>query len=306
MKNLRLFILSLVLISVSVFEAAGCLQPAGELVTARPVTVEGVSAAQFMQDFTTHKSREDWMKERSRLENISRYYTFADRNDLAVALLHLGEVKEAITILEAQEKSKPGEYVTAANLGTAYELNGENAKALEWISEGVNRKRESHFGTEWLHVKILETKIALEKDPDWLKTRSVLGADFGTAQKKPASEIFARDFRGQRKNLSEIEAALVYQLHERLEFIKPPEPVMADLLGDLSRVFAVQRTPEHAQAVGDLAFKFGSVPQETQKKEPDIPAEKPSRGYLFYGMLGGVAALVAAGIYVFIRRRNYR
>jgi hypothetical protein len=37
-------------------------------------------------------------------------------------------VKEAVAILEELEDKRPGFYFTAANLGTAYELSGENEK----------------------------------------------------------------------------------------------------------------------------------------------------------------------------------
>jgi len=49
------------------------------------------------------------------------------------------------------------------DLGTAYELAGKNEPALRWIREGLRRNPNSHKGTEWLHVKILEAKIEQEK-----------------------------------------------------------------------------------------------------------------------------------------------
>lgn len=308
MKFLTLVVLSLLVIGVSAFEAAACINVAGRESVGKRLKVEGLSAAEFMKAFTTHDDRAYWQKAREDLEEEAGRRAQLDfaRNNLAVALLHLGEVKQAIAILEELERKDPGRYIVAANLGTAYELNGEDEKALEWIKKGVERNAESHFGTEWLHVKILETKIALAKDPQWLRTHTVLGADFGTNMPRPASEIFATDFQGKRKSLNEIEDALVYQLHERLEFIKPPEPVVADLLNDLSRAFSLLRTPEHARAVGELAIGYGAPPKEAPKKEAsfDIAASNPSRGYLFYGAFAAAAALVAGALYLFVRRRQ--
>ena len=94
-------------------------------------------------------------------------------------------MKEAIELLEELEKKSPGQYAVAANLGTAYELNGDNRKALEWIKKGVERNPESHFGTEWLHVKILEAKIAIEQNPEWLSNHSVLETDFAVSETRP-------------------------------------------------------------------------------------------------------------------------
>src|SRR6185437_11772073 len=94
---------------------------------------------------------------------------FNDRSDYSIALMYLGRSKEAVELLQALENERPGEYFIAANLGTAYELTGNNEEAARWIAEGIRRNPESHEGTEWLHLKILEAKIAQEKDPDYFK-----------------------------------------------------------------------------------------------------------------------------------------
>src|SRR5947207_579426 len=65
-------------------------------------------------------------------------------NDYAVALVFQGRTEEAISFLQEQEKSNPGDYSTAANLGTAYELAGKNELALKWIQEGMHRNPKSH------------------------------------------------------------------------------------------------------------------------------------------------------------------
>src|SRR5688572_8835547 len=44
------------------------------------------------------------------------------RSDQAATLVYKGETAKAIEILTEVEKEKPGEYIVAANLGTAYEL----------------------------------------------------------------------------------------------------------------------------------------------------------------------------------------
>ena len=57
---------------------------------------------------------------------------FTNRNDYAVALVFLGRHDEAISLLQSLEKETPNHYSTAANLGTAYELSGNNELALQW------------------------------------------------------------------------------------------------------------------------------------------------------------------------------
>lgn len=209
-------------------------------------------ANEFMERFTSRGDRDGWVVEGSGGRR-SPMTTSSAALQQSVLYVREGRVPEAIAILEKLEQDEPGMYETASNLGTAYELNGENEKALHWIREGIRRNPDSHFGTEWLHVKILEAKLALAKDPDWLKKNTVLGLD---PNKKSLSSESHAVFDGAKINLDEIETALVYQLHERLFFVKPPDPTVADLLFDLERVFAVTRTSAHASEINKLAMSY--------------------------------------------------
>jgi tetratricopeptide (TPR) repeat protein len=134
--------------------------------------------------------------------------TFVERSDYAAALIYSGQAQKAVDVLLQIEKDFPGHYATASNLGTAYELAGDVDKALHWIKRGVAMNADSHDGTEWLHIAILETKQKLQKDPRWLATHGVID-----------------DYRGQ----DNIEKALEYQLNERLYFIRENDPIMCDL-----------------------------------------------------------------------------
>jgi len=184
------------------------------------------------------------------------------RNDRAVALLHLGQVDEALGILEELEKEKPGLYITAANLGTAYELAGRNEDALRWISEGLKRNPESHQASEWVHVAILKAKLELAKDPAWLQTHTVLGYDFGP-EPRPAPPAQLSDKAAQEK----VAKALEYQLRERFQFIQPTDPTMADLLETLGALRALTISAEHSAAILKLALEYGPAhPERTQAR----------------------------------------
>lgn len=139
------------------------------------------------------------------------HVSYAERIDYSAALLFAGRYGDAVTILIQLEKDFPGKYATASNLGTAYELTGDVDKALEWIKTGMVRNTDSHEGTEWLHVAILETKLKLKADPTWLETNSVLDG----------SQSLPREVK---------ERALEYQLNERLYFIHENDPIMCDLM----------------------------------------------------------------------------
>jgi len=127
----------------------------------------------------------------------------------AVFLMLDGKYKESIEKLLIEEKLHDKSYEVATNLGTAYELLGDNVKAYKWIEEGLKRNPDSHYGTEWLHVKILEAKLELSIDPDFMKNNHVIDVSYSGY------------------NVTE---ALLYQLRERMLFVKPKDPIVADLL----------------------------------------------------------------------------
>lgn len=158
--------------------------------------------------------------------------SLAERIDYGAALLFAGRYVEAVKFLVTLEREQPGQYAVAANLGTAYELSGDVEKAKLWIAKGVERNPLSHFGTEWLHLAILEAKLKLKADPSWLNTHSVLEL----AKDRPRSELAH---------------ALEYQLNERLYFIQRDDPVMCDLMYQAAlatddrakRAFFLQQVP---------------------------------------------------------------
>ncbi|MBI2512800.1 MAG: hypothetical protein HYV96_12550 [Opitutae bacterium] len=137
--------------------------------------------------------------------------SYGARIDYAAALLFAGRFADAVPVLLAIEREHPGQYATASNLGTAYELIGDLDSAKLWIAKGIERNPGSHVGTEWLHLAILEAKQKLKTDPNWLRSHTVLEG--------------VKD-----RTRGEIARALEYQLNERLYFIRRDDPVMCDLM----------------------------------------------------------------------------
>lgn len=231
-----------------------CLQPDGDHYTvASPVELGGLSSFEYVRVLsTTHKSQEYWQKNLASVQQFDKEHPIAGAgNNIAVALVHLGRTAEAIKLLERNEqKFSWKSYSTAANLGTAYELIGNNAKALRWIKEGMARKEDSHYGTEWLHVKILEAKIAIANDKKWLEKNTVLGIDWNTIG-LDLSKVSVTGHDGKIYDAAAIQKALEYQLHERTEFVKPPEPIVGQLLVDLSKLVHVSISPEHGTPTTD-------------------------------------------------------
>ena len=193
-------------------------------------------------------------------------------NDLAVVRIIDGRYSEAIELLRKLDKSHPDLGMTAANLGTALELSGNDVEALQWIREGYRRDPREHVGSEWVHVRILEAKIALAKDPKWLDTHSVLGVQFDSEDLPRTPDPLPVDHTGRTRTISEAFAATGYQLFERVLFVKPPDAVVADLartagdLGLLLRQTEGVKKGNGADRLYETALKYGAGDQPLIKR----------------------------------------
>ena len=254
----RLLLACFVFVIAAAHHAEACIWSYGTDLRGKKVEVEGLEGVDLEVDMLDHDSSINWKAEAFRYKSRAAQTTDPKiKNDYAVTLLHIGETAEAIRILRALEKAKPGNYVTAANLGTALELAGQNAEALQWIREGIRRNKNAHEGTEWLHVRILEAKLALQREPQWLATHSVLGMDFGAADAPQPSRLWPADNTGRRTDMKSVGTALYYQLHERVQFVAPPDPVVASLLFDWANLAALTSTLETADALYQRALAYG-------------------------------------------------
>jgi hypothetical protein len=153
-------------------------------------------------------------------------------NDLAVAYIVTNRAADGIRLLKDMEKIQPGSAKVAANLGTALELSGADQEALLWIRESVRRDPSEHEGSEWVHVRILEAKLALKRDPNWLRTHSVVGWRDG-------QQLLA-DERGLVRSPMDLIAPITWQLRERTQFVDAPDAIVGDLyltLGDIAHSY---------------------------------------------------------------------
>lgn len=230
----------------------------------------------------TQPSR-NWAYIKEKLGRNLATASLEQQNDYAVALIHLGELKAALAVLIRIEQARPGLYATATNLGTAYELLGKNEQALSWIRAGIRRNPQSHEGSEWIHVAILEAKLALAKDPTWLQTHSVLGLEQGTGRLPTQPRKAARGNRGQLLAPGETAAAIHLQLTERMQFVRPPDPIVGDLLFDYANLLMLTDIVENATVLYELALKYETPRAELARKrlsrarELTIAAKKRAR-----------------------------
>jgi len=197
-------------------------------------------------------------------------------NDLAVVRIINGRHAEAIALLRELDKTHPDLGMTAANLGTALELSGNDREALEWIREGYRRDPREHVGSEWVHVKILEAKIAFATDPRWLDTHSVLGVQFGSEDMPRMPDPLPVDHTGRTRSLEDAFGASGYQLFERALFVKPPDAVVADLarsagdLGLLLRQSGGAKKGNGARRHYEMAIEYGSTDRSRITRRMEI------------------------------------
>lgn len=176
-------------------------------------------------------------------------------SDEAARMIIRGNAAGALKKLQQIEADHPGLYQAAANMGTAYELVGDDENALKWIKTGIERNPQSHMNAEWLHVKILEAKIALKEDPAWLENNTITGlnpehSSFDTLQGTKSGRGIMESMRSQ---------ATVRAL-----FIKPTDVILARLLSEAA-AFAMANDPASTPGLVALATEYG-LPQAAADK----------------------------------------
>lgn len=168
-------------------------------------------------------------------------------SDKGYVLIIQGKYKEALELYLNIEKIKPNRYSTASNLGTLYELMGENEKAYEWIKKSIKINPKSHERSEWLHLKILEAKIQKLQNPSG---SFFINTNFG-------SEIIPKTNLGDEE-LAKLKDALYFQLNERITFIKPKDKIISILLFELGNIATMEvYDPQSAAELYELSKKYG-------------------------------------------------
>ncbi|HEY5851124.1 MAG TPA: tetratricopeptide repeat protein [Lysobacter sp.] len=192
------------------------------------------------------------------LEDARKEPDFKSLTNIGVLLIYQGQYTIAVQHFLKVERIFPGHHETAANLGTALELSGHDAVALRWIRLGVERDPDEHYRSEWLHERILEAKIALAKDPDYLKDRSVVGIAFEPKLAPPLPTSMPAGNDGKPVEPWVLNWSLHYQLHERTRFVKPRDPIVANLMRDWATLNLAGGPIEDADALYDLAVLYGA------------------------------------------------
>jgi len=178
---------------------------------------------------------------------LQRYYSSDSieyYSDYAVRLVKLGEYQLAKKVYLEIEQLQPNLYITASNLGTVYELIGKPDSALIWIKRSLALNPNSHNGSEWIHVAILEFKLSTKQQYN----RSILGLNFGKG-KLPTNPL--------KRDLFDLERDLFYQLNERTQLVKPKDLIVGNLYFDYGNVIAQTHDVESALEAYHEAERYG-------------------------------------------------
>lgn len=199
--------------------------------------------------------------------------SFESLTNLGVLLIYQGQYPLAIRHFVSLERRYPGHHETAANLGTALELAGQDRVALRWIRLGIQRNVDEHLRSEWLHARILEAKIAAVRDPDYLKRNSIAGIRFDAKPAPALPAVMPAGNDGKPLKPWELEASLSYQLRERTQFVPAPDAVVANLLSDWATLNLAGGPLENAEALYDLAATYGA-PRDALMREREAYIRK--------------------------------
>ncbi len=231
-------------------------------------------------------------------------------SDKGLILIILGKYREAIDLYKKIEKLEPGRYSTASNMGTAYELLGENTKALHWINRAIQINPVSHHGSEWIHINILKAKL---KGNQYITSSFLIGQDFGN-HKIPFSKLSGEELFLLKKQL-------YYQLNERISFVEPKDKIVALLLFDLANISYLMEESEDALETYIMAKDYGfdqplfderiklckqKVKDQQMKREKQTvkPQKKVENKLPFTGIFITVVILLIA--FFLLRKQNSR
>ncbi len=161
----------------------------------------------------------------------------ANQNSIAVSYIKLGRLDDAEKILNTLLKQYPSDYSVIINMGTLYELQGKNEKALEYIKKAVTINPDSHGGSEWFHIRLLEFKLKNLSD-------------------NKIAEHNILQIESVKKDKSSIASEIQYQLQERIPFTPAPNVMMAKILQEYGDFLADNVSIKGAYIIYEMGMQY--------------------------------------------------
>ncbi len=185
-----------------------------------------------------------------------RALTADETADLGALYLRLGEVGKALEILRPAQREHPEHFHLTANLGTAWQMNGDLQQAAALLKEAVRLAPGKFQKAEELHLKLVKLRAKEEKNATGLD--ALFDAQFvGPSGKFEAGKLAAE----QAKVLPADAVAQVQQLGVWL----PADARLLWLLGELSNA--------HGDVATAAAIMDGCV-TEFGLRSPELRAHR--------------------------------
>lgn len=247
-----------------------------------------------------YRQKVSWAQIQTAIDNNTGYQLLSD---FAWYELKLYNKANAVKLLEYLYSKHPGEYNIVANLGTAYEVTGKNSKALQLLRKAVAINPASHYGSEWIHLRILEQKLA--DTPDYPKIINLQINDLHTWLNDKAYQY--------PQPADSLLKQIAYQLHERTSFIKPPDKIIGQLIFDFANVVAKEYGQQEAKIFYDYAAKYDAALTNNENgfpKKSTAPIQNDDDKVVSKSTLNLTkfiivpAAFVAIAIFLFVIRRR--
>lgn len=165
--------------------------------------------------------------------------------DLVIALLYLKDYSKALVYAQKLYAKFPNEYNVVITYAATLELNGKLDYALQYINVAMKINPDSHRGSEWMHVKIIEDLLGFNKN-DF----SVVGLDFGN-DSIPFLE-------GKSKTeLWNLLVQCAFQISERKYFISRNDKAFGKLIFDYANLLQVNNFISISEQYYEMAARYG-------------------------------------------------
>lgn len=87
----------------------------------------------------------------------------ADKADLGALYVRLGDLGKAVELLRTAQREHPNHFYIAANLGTAWQLQGNFAQAADALVEAVRLAPGKFQAAEELHLKLVRLRMRMPR-----------------------------------------------------------------------------------------------------------------------------------------------
>lgn len=147
--------------------------------------------------------RKQYQAEAEKLTKLAgkRPLTADESADRGALLLRLGETARAIDVLRSAQREHPKHFALAANLGTAWQMQGDLAQATVYLEQAVRLAPAKLRSAEQAHLRVIRLRAREPRDAQTLDDL------FGSSYAEPG-----RLTEAERKRLPADAIAVVQQL----------------------------------------------------------------------------------------------